>query len=518
MRGWCKNVTRRTNIGFVATLTMTNAKTPAIDADALVIGCAQLPDGPQVLVAGMDGLDGEVKERLQSVAKQLSLTGAPDSIYKYPAPRELRAKTLVLTGLGKPEADGSFKPETLRRAAGAALRSLSGAQSAAIALPTPDDAALTAIVEGAYLGNYNFNKYKSKDKDAPVSDIQVVTDLTRSERAKAAFGRAEIVANAVAHARDLVDTPPNILYPESFAEIAKTKANKLVGNKIKVDITNYKQLVAGGYGGLAGVGQGSARKPCLVTLTYAPAGATKHVGLVGKGITFDSGGISIKKPEGMHIMTMDMAGAAVVLQVVIAAAQLELPIAVTGYLCLAENLPGGDAQRPGDIVTMRDGTTVEIINTDAEGRLVMADGIADAVSAGCSPIVDIATLTGAQVAALGSRTAGVMGSDEVRDQLVKAANESGEQAWPMPLPQELSPSQNSQLADLVNSAGNRDGGMLWASQFLKHFYKETPWGHIDCAGPSWNKGAGWGYTPTGATGFGVRTLISFLEDLAASGS
>jgi len=498
---------------------MTNAKIPAVDADALIVGCAQTKDGPKLLVDGMENLDGSVKENLEGFAKQLSLTGAPDSVYKYPAPQGVRAKLLVITGLGAPNDAGSFTPEALRRAAGSAMRALAGVKKVALALPTPDEAALTAVVEGAYLGNYVYTKYKSGaegEKDSPVSEIQVVTDLLRSERAKAAFNRAEIVANAVGYARDLVDTPPNFLYPESFADIAKNAARDFTGNKVKVSVLNYKQLVAGGYGGIAGVGQGSSRPPCLVVLTYAPDKATKKVGLVGKGITFDSGGISLKDPARMNIMTMDMGGAAAVLYAVLAAAQLDLPIAVNGYLCLAENLPGGNAQRPGDVVTMRDGTTVEVINTDAEGRLVMADGIADAVKAGCSPIVDIATLTGAQITALGNRTGGVMGSDEIRDAIAKAANEAGEQIWPMPLPDELDPTKGSQIADMVNSPGNRDGGMLWAAQFLKHFYGDTPWGHIDIAGPAYNGGSGWGYTPAGGTGFGVRTLIQFLEDQAAA--
>jgi len=496
---------------------MTSAKIPAIDADALVIGCAQGPDGNVVLTGNLDGIDDATADRLESLAKQLGITGKLDAVYKYPAPRDLRANLLVLTGLGKPEADGSFAPEALRRAAGAAMRALSGSRSAALALPTPDEASLTAVVEGAFLGDYAYTEYKTgPEQKEPVADIQIVTPLKRSERAKDAFARAEVIAKAVGRTRDLVDTPPNVLYPGSFAEIARNEAKALTGAKVKVTILNEKQLQEGGYGGIVGVGQGSSRPPCLVVLSYSPPNAKAHVGLVGKGITFDSGGLNIKNAEKkIHFMSYDMAGAASVLETVIVAAQLDLPVAVTGYLCLAENMPGGHAQRPGDVVKMRNGKTVEVNNTDAEGRMVMADGIADAVTAGCSPIVDIATLTGAQSIALGQRTAGVMGTPAVRDALKAAADESGELMWPMPLPEELDPTNKSILADMANTSLVKVGGMLFAAQFLKQFYGDTPWGHIDMAGPAYNDD-GWGYTPKGGTGFGVRTLVTFLEDIAAS--
>ena len=497
---------------------MTSAKIPAIDADALVIGCAQTADGAKLITDGLEGLDAATVQRLEVLAKQLGITGKPDAVYKYPTPRDLRARLLVLTGLGEPKPDGTFTPEALRRAAGAAMRSLSGSQSAAIALPTPDEASLTAVVEGAFLGDYAFTKYKTgPDQKTPVADIQVVTALKRSERAKDAFYRAEIIAKAVGRARDLVDTPPNVLYPGSFAEIARSTVKELTGNKVKVNILSEKQLQAGGYGGIVGVGQGSSRPPCLVVLSYSPPNARAHVGLVGKGITFDSGGLNLKTTEKfIHLMSLDMAGAATVLETVIVAAQLNLPVAVTGYLCLAENMPGGHAQRPGDVVTMRDGTTVEIFNTDAEGRLVMGDGIADAVAAGCDPIIDVATLTGASKIAFGMRTGAVMGTPSVRDAVVAAAADAGEQLWPMPLPEELDPSGKSVIADLVNATSVKAGGMLFAAKFLAHFYGDANWAHIDMAGPAYNGDNGWGYTPKGGTGFGVRTLVTLLEDIAAT--
>ncbi|MGO1318136.1 MAG: leucyl aminopeptidase, partial [Cellulomonadaceae bacterium] len=279
---------------------------------------------------------------------------------------------------------------------------------------------------------------------------------------------------------------------------------------LKVTVLDDKALAAGGYGGLVGVGQGSARGPRLVKVAYTPSRPAAKVALVGKGITFDSGGISIKPAKGMEAMKSDMAGAAAVLQTVVAAARLGLPVAVTGWLCLAENMPSGTAQRPSDVISIRGGTTVEVLNTDAEGRLVLADGLVSAREDGADLILDIATLTGAQVVALGDRVSAVMGTDDVRADVVDAARASGEQFWPMPLPTELRPSLDSPVADLAN-IGSRAGGMLTAGLFLKEFVEDTPWAHLDIAGPAYNEGAAHGYTGAGGTGVGVRTMLALLE-------
>ena len=250
--------------------------------------------------------------------------------------------------------------------------------------------------------------------------------------------------------------------------------------------------------------------PRLVELAYSPRGAKKHLALVGKGITFDSGGLSIKPAQGMGDMKSDMAGAAAVLHTVLAAAALELPVKVTGWLCLAENMPSGTAQRPSDVITQRGGTTVEVLNTDAEGRLVLADGLVAAREEKPDTLVDIATLTGAQMVALGPRVSAVMGTDETRAAVVEAAARAGEQFWPMPLPVELRASLSSKVADLAN-IGDRMGGMLVAGLFLKEFVGDTPWAHLDIAGPAFNEAGAHGYTPVGGTGVGVRTLLSLLE-------
>ena len=264
------------------------------------------------------------------------------------------------------------------------------------------------------------------------------------------------------------------------------------------------------------VGQGSANPPRLVRLSYAPAGASTHLALVGKGITFDSGGLSLKPPAGMITMKCDMAGSAAVLAAVRAIAQLGVPLRVTAYLAIAENMPSGAAQRPGDVITAYGGKTVEVLNTDAEGRLVMMDALVRCGADEPDAIIDVATLTGAQVVALGARIAGIMGNDDGwRDEVHAAAEAAGELSWPMPIPEELRPSLESPVADLAN-IGERNGGMMTAAAFLREFVPEgVPWAHMDIAGPAFVDGSPpWAYNGKGATGYGVRTLVSVAERLA----
>ena len=253
----------------------------------------------------------------------------------------------------------------------------------------------------------------------------------------------------------------------------------------------------------------------MVRLSYTPAKASRHVALVGKGITFDSGGLSLKPAKALEWMKSDMGGAAAVLATVLSVARLKLPVAVTGWLALAENMPSGTAQRPGDVITIRGGTTIEVLNTDAEGRLVLADAIVEAAKANPDALIDVATLTGAQLVALGSRVAGAMGNDDAqRTAVVAAADACGESMWPMPLPRELRASLDSAIADMAN-IGDRNGGMLTAALFLQEFVPEDlPWTHLDIAGPAFNEGAVHDYTPKGGTGFGVRTLVQYLRDNA----
>ncbi|MCZ2264076.1 MULTISPECIES: leucyl aminopeptidase [unclassified Isoptericola] len=496
----------------MADLTLTGKNPSSLKVDVLVVGTCSTSDGVAVVA---DQLPEAFVRQIETLAPRLGVTGARDEVRRVPAGDGVSASVVVLAGLGERAADGTFPHEVLRSAAGAATRELAGTDTAALALPAVDEDELGAVVEGALLGAYSYTRYRTgKDTKGAVGSIQVVTTFARSGRAKAAVARAEVLAAAVHGTRDLVNDAPNELFPAAFADAAKAAAKGVKG--LRITVLDDKQLAAGGYGGLVGVGQGSSRGPRLVKLSYTPAKATEKVAIVGKGITFDTGGISLKPPASMPTMKSDMAGAAAVLHTVLAAARLGLPVAVTGYLCLAENMPGGNAQRPADVITIRGGKTVEVTNTDAEGRLVMADGLVAAVEDGHDVVLDIATLTGAQMVALGNRTSGVMGTDAVRDEVKAAADVAGEAFWPMPMPAELKAGLRSTVADMVNSAPSRWGGMLFAAHFLAEFVGDTPWAHLDIAGPSYNEGSSFGYTPAGGTGVGVRTMLAFLEGRAGA--
>ena len=330
----------------------------------------------------------------------------------------------------------------------------------------------------------------------------------------AAVKRGEVIAKAVNLVRDLVNTSPRDLSPETLAEEAVRVASD---RGIAVEVLDENELRADGYGGLTGVGQGSTRPPRLVRLSYTHPEAAKTVAFVGKGITFDSGGLSLKPPKSMETMKSDMGGAAATLAATAAIAELGLPVNVVGYMCLAENMPGGAAQRPSDIITIYGGKTVEVLNTDAEGRLVMADALARSAADNPDLVVDIATLTGAASVALGRRTAGVMGSSEaVAGEVAAVMREAGEPAWAMPLPEELRKGLDSTVADLANVSGDRNGGMLVAGLFLREFVPDgVAWAHLDIAGPAFNETSPYGYTPKGGTGAAVRALVAIAAETAA---
>ncbi|HET9892781.1 MAG TPA: leucyl aminopeptidase, partial [Mycobacterium sp.] len=329
------------------------------------------------------------------------------------------------------------------------------------------------------------------------------------------------VATAVATARDFVNTPPSHLFPAEFARRAKALGES-VG--LEVEILDDKALQKGGYGGIIGVGQGSSRPPRLVRLTHRGSKLSKRskhakkVALVGKGVTFDTGGISIKPAVGMHHMTSDMGGAAAVIATVALAAQRKLPIDVIATVPMAENMPSATAQRPGDVLTQYGGITVEVQNTDAEGRLILADAIVRACEDNPDYLIETSTLTGAQTVALGARIPGVMGSDEFRDRVAEISQRVGENGWPMPLPDELKEDLKSNVADLSNISGQRFAGMLVAGVFLREFVADgVSWAHIDVAGPAYNTGSAWGYSPKGSTGVPTRTMFAVLEDIAENG-
>ena len=467
--------------------------TPAADREALLVGVASTPDGPTIV----SSLDDEA--RLLPLLRALGAKGERDEVLRGPGD-SVGYGVVVFTGLGD-----TMSVERLRQGAGAATRCLEGISHLDVALPADDPELIGALVEGLALGAYRFARYRATP--GAVERASIVTPLATDPTAEAAVARGLVLAEAVAAARDLVNTAPVDLYPQSFAALA---AERAAAAGIAVRVWDETQLAAEGFGGLTAVGKGSARPPRLVRLEYAPAGASPHVALVGKGITFDSGGLSLKPAKGMEDMKSDMAGAAAVLATMLAAARLRLPIHLTGWLALAENMPSGSATRPSDIITIRGGTTVEVLNTDAEGRLVLADALVAAGEEDPDVIVDIATLTGAQVVALGNRVGAVMGEDETRSDVVAAADAAGEQFWPMPLPAELAESLKTPMADIAN-IGERHGGMLVAGLFLQRFVAGRRWAHLDIAGPALNTQKPWGYTPLGGTGVGVRTLINLVE-------
>jgi leucyl aminopeptidase len=335
----------------------------------------------------------------------------------------------------------------------------------------------------------------------------VLTGLARNKAALNAVEEAQTVARSVNAARDLVNTPASDLNPVTFADYVVEQSR---GTKVSVEVLDDKALERGGYGGILGVGRGSATPPRLVKMSYKPRGAKAHLAFVGKGITFDSGGLSIKPTSGMATMKCDMSGAAAVVSAIQAIAELGLPVRVTGYAALAENMPSGTATRPGDVLTMYGGKTVEVLNTDAEGRLVLADAITDASEQKPDVIVDVATLTGACVIALGSRTSGIMSNrGELADALRDEAANVGENMWPLPIPEEMKERvRGSKIADLAQHSTDRAGSALFAAAFLREFVGDgVDWAHLDIAGTAFNEGGPWGYTPHGGTGAAVRLLV-----------
>ena len=539
------------------------------EADVLVLAAAPGRDGaeaPEILLEGLQPPSSTALEDLDinalvTLLPSLGFSGAQDSVVRLPSSSVTGQgyrgpATILIVGVGTGWADtdplavitddeaalGYDQTGLLRRAAGRATRALAGTDSAVLALPALCEEQLAAVVHGAALGAYSWSATKNEDRPgqekiskwtSPLKSIFIVSPLADTPEGQEAMAGALALAQATALTRDLVNEPPNRLTPQVFAERARA-AGQAAG--IRVEIWDAPALVEQGFGGILGVAQGSVHPARLVRLEWSPvhaaeaaggrassqaegdgaAGRPKHVALIGKGITFDSGGLSLKPASSMPEMKSDMAGAATVLGAIITAARLALPIRVTAWLALAENMPGADAQRPSDVITMFDGTTVEVTNTDAEGRLVMADALARAVTEEPDAVLDVATLTGAQIVALGDHVAAVMGTPDLREEVVAAAQRAGESFWPMPLPAHLRATLDSPFADLRNTkVGSRAGGMLSAGLFLREFVGRRPWAHLDIAGPAYNDSSPWGLTPTGGTGMGVSTLVELLRSLSA---
>lgn len=500
----------------MAELRLSDTASAEIEAGALVVTLAHTTDGP-VLMTG-HGLPRSAVSHLKAAIDTLHLSGDLGEVTLVPGVPRVMAPLVALTGLGARRGRSPLDPEQIRLALGAATRRLTGRDHIAICPPVDDDDGLRAALEGAALGAYATTGYRSRhDVVRPVQRVTVLRCRT-PESSGAAAGRAEVIGAAVALCRDLVNDPPNILTPERFVEVVSRETR---GTRTAISVLDDEALRAGGFGGILGVSAGSSHGARLVTMSHRPRGARGSIAFVGKGITFDSGGLCLKTPAGMLAMKTDMAGAAAVACAVLAIAHLRLPIDVTGYLALAENMPGASAQRPGDVVAIRGGRTVEIVDTDAEGRMVLADALALASESTPEAIIDIATLTGAQITALGPRIGAVLANDDqLRAEVIAAGRSCGERLWALPIPDDTASTLRSGVADLRHK-GPTEGGMLYAAGFLREFVgtaatgSPIPWAHLDIAGPALNRDDAYGYVPKGGTGYGVRTLVALAERFAS---
>jgi leucyl aminopeptidase len=477
--------------------------------DVIVIAVAKSGKGMTALAPG-DQVAAAFGRRFAPTLSTLGFRGKAGEVARLPSAGVVKSPLVIAVGVGD---ETSVTTESLRRAAGVGIRAIHNAASAAFALPTADGVDVQAVCEGILLGGYDFADYRSDDEDDRVSTVVVLTDLARSATAQQAAATATTVAEAVNLTRDWTNTPGGDMTPARFADL--TAALDL-SERVKVTVWDEGRLGREGCGGILGVGQGSANPPRLVRLAYKPKKPVFHLALVGKGITYDSGGLSLKTHAGLMTMKCDMAGAAAAVCATQAIARLELPIQVTCFAAMAENMVSGSSIRPGDVLNVRGGTTVEVHNTDAEGRLVLADALVLATESKPDLVIDVATLTGPCIVALGKRTAGVMSNDDaLRDAIPAAALRAGEPMWPLPIPEEMKAKvHSSAIADLRQHNPDPVGGALFAAAFLREFVGDHRWAHLDIAGPAFNDGDAYGYTPKGGTGAAVRTLVRLAQEFA----
>jgi leucyl aminopeptidase len=464
----------------------------------------------RVLGPGADVVDDALGGRLTAFMAEAGFSGKPGETIAVPADG-IHADLAVLVGVGTRD---EVTTATLRRAAAAVARRATKTETVATTLAAaapssidPADAAY-AVAEGLALGAYQYLAYKTKGEPTKLRRAVLLGDTGAD--VKAALHRATVVTDAVAWARDVVNEPSGSKSPAEFAAAAR---KHLAGTGVSVTVLGEAQIETQRMGGVIGVGQGSSRPPRFVKAVYDPPGGKRRgtLAFVGKGVVFDTGGISIKPADGMEAMKTDMGGAAAALGAMATLEALGVQHRVVSYTPMVENMPSGTAIRPGDVLTMRDGQTVEVLNTDAEGRLILADALAWAVDEHVDAIVDLATLTGACVVALGEKIAGLMGNDDAwTSQVRAAADRVGEAVWPLPLPTEYEKQLDSEVADLRNIGANRYGGALTAGIFLQSFVGDIPWVHLDIAGPA-RASADDGELTRGGTGFGVRTLAELAR-------
>ncbi len=499
-------------------ITVAQQSAAEVEADVVAVFAAKGGDGAVKLGADALALAAPLDVDLAAELAAIRFEGNLAAVARIPTRGRAAAGLLLVVGLGPAD---KVTLETLRRGAGAAARNATKDATLAVVvpgdLPAEGGAAerAQAVAEGAGLGAYAFTAYRTKANDLPslTGVVVLAGDGLDAEKVQQGVAAGAAVVRATSLTRDLVNTPPQDKRPPALAD----RVAQLAGEAgLGVRVLDEAALAEGGFGGIIGVGRGSSAPPRLVELTYEPEGATGHVVLVGKGITFDSGGLSLKPSASMNTMKSDMSGAAAVVGTMSALRELGVTVKVTGLLALAENMPSGEATRVSDVLTHRGGTTVEVMNTDAEGRLVLADALAYGAESAPDAMIDVATLTGAQIVALGQRIAGLMGNDDALvDEIRTAATAAGEQVWHLPLPPEYDEHLKSEVADLRNIGRPMQAGTLVAGLYLQRFVGDVPWAHLDIAGPAFSEdGDGW-YTPKGATGMGVRTLVRLLQSRSA---
>ena len=484
--------------------------------DLVVIGVATGGSGALVAAPGAEAVVAAYGRKFAPLLASMGFRGGFGEVVTVPTHGTINAARMLAVGLGPRE---DLTVEKVRRAAGIAARNLTNSASVAVALPAVDAAHVRAVADGFASGLYRFGAYKSgggksgggkSGSAGQVAEVVLLSDVARQAEVIAALATSRTVAEQVDRARDWVNTPANDLTPEEFAARIEAATR---GTQVQFELIDADALAELGCGGILAVGGGSANRPCLVRLSWQPDESAGSVAIVGKGITYDSGGLNIKPGSSMATQKKDMAGAASTVAAVLAIAALEVPVAVTAYLPLAENMISGSAMRPGDVLTTLSGKTVEVLNTDAEGRLVLADALTMAARTEPDLVLNVATLTGHCVVALGERIAGLFGDDDTVAEVQEAAETTGELFWRLPIPDEQRTTvrTESRIADLLQHDWVRWGGALYAAAFLEQFVEERPWVHLDIAGPAYNGGAPWGHVPSGGTGFSVPTIVELVQ-------
>jgi leucyl aminopeptidase len=495
------------SISRVTTYTLRKGSADKVRTDLVIIGMAIGKAGALVPSSGAEPVAAAYGRSFAPLLASLGFTGGFGETARIPTGKTLNAAQLLVVGLGD---RGALGTEKLRRAAGLAARTVGNVASVALALPAEDGDQVRAVVEGFAAGLYRFDKVGTKPRQGDLADVVVLSEAARRAEVVGALEAATALVEATNQVRNWVNTPPNLLGPAAFAEEIRRWTE---GSGLDYELVSTAQLKKQGCGGIIGVGLGSTQPPCLVRLTWTPGTATGSVALVGKGVTYDSGGLTIKPGGSMPSMKFDMAGAAAVVAAMRTIARREIPVAVTAYLPLVENMISGSAMRPGDVLTTLSGQTVEVMNTDAEGRLILADALTMAARTEPDVIFEISTLTGPCVVALGDRIAGLFGDDDTVAEVQRAAEVTGELFWHLPIRDEQRQNVRTQskVADLLQHDWVRWGSALYAAAFLEQFIDGVPWAHVDIAGPAWNGGAPWGHVPSGATGFGVSTLVELVS-------